>query len=89
MQNYSRGRGYHPRQVPVKSPPMPTAQSAPQDPPVRRWPHPVTGVEPLPKADPGMHYLRCVLSYQNQLLAEIKTLLEEIQLEQREGKESS
>ena len=89
MQNDSRRRGHRPRQVPVKSAGVPVVPSMPQDPPVRRWPHPVTGVEPLPQADPGLHYLRCVLSYQNQLLSEIKTLLEEIRLDLREGKEPS
>lgn len=48
------------------------------EPAVRRWPHPVDGTEPLPSGDPALHYIRCALSYQNQLLAEIKALLETI-----------
>ena len=46
------------------------------EPAVRRWPHPVDGTDPLQTGDPALHYIRCALSYQNQLLAEIKALLE-------------
>ena len=46
------------------------------EPEVRRWPHPVE--DPAPPPEPAMHYIRCALSYQNQLLADIKTLLEQL-----------
>ena len=46
------------------------------EPTVRRWPHPVDGTEPSQSEDPALHYIRCALSYQNQLLADIKALLE-------------
>ena len=64
------------------------------EPEVRRWPHPVAGAErPLPasarETDAALYYIHCALSYQNQLLADIKALLEQVSvnLEQRpEGK---
>ena len=37
--------------------------------------------------DPALHYIRCALSYQNQLLADIKTLLQ--QLVPEDGQEDS
>ena len=50
----------------------------PEEPAVRRWPHPVGGVEPGQQPDPALHYIRCALSYQNQMLADIKALLERL-----------
>ena len=49
-----------------------------KEPPVRRWPHPVDGMEPARAADPMLHYIRCALSYQNQQLADIKALLQQL-----------
>lgn len=52
------------------------------EPEVRRWPHPVNGIAPTQQifsdqsADALLHCVRCALSYQNQLLADIKALLE-------------
>ncbi|MCI9331602.1 MAG: hypothetical protein HFG05_05435 [Oscillibacter sp.] len=46
------------------------------EPEVRRWPHPLE--DPAPPPEPAMHYIRCALSYQNQLLADIKALLERL-----------
>ena len=63
----------------------PAAALVTPEPPVRRWPHPVEGVEPAQDLDPALHYIRCALSYQNQLLADIKTLLQ--QLVPEEGRE--
>lgn len=55
------------------------------EPEVRRWPHPVTGAEvpPSPGPAPGqvdaaLYYIHCALSYQNQLLADITALLEQL-----------
>lgn len=48
------------------------------EPEVRRWPHPVTDDPAAPAPEPALHYIRCALSYQNQLLADIKTLLEQM-----------
>ena len=67
---------------------------ASREPEVRRWPHPVGGTErPLPasarEVDAALYYIHCALSYQNQLLADIKSLLEQlsVELDQRpEGK---
>ena len=68
------------RAVPSQTP------DGPAEPPVRRWPHPVSGPVPISirEADPAFHYIRCALSYQNQLLAEIKTLLETLTADQAE-----
>ena len=67
-----------------------TAVPATPEPPVRRWPHPVEGVEPFQDLDPALHYIRCALSYQNQLLADIKTLLQQLVPEEtREDAENS
>ena len=68
------------------------ARSTPEPPvtAVRRWPHPVEGVEPIQDLDPALHYIRCALSYQNQLLADIKTLLQQLVPEEtREDAENS
>ena len=46
------------------------------EPAVRRWPHPVDSTETSVPEEPTLHYIRCALSYQNQLLADIKALLE-------------
>lgn len=52
------------------------------EPEVRRWPHPVEGAPPpesnQQSGDGMLHYIRCALSYQNQMLADIKALLEQI-----------
>ena len=70
----------------ARSTPEPPVAAVPAtpEPPVRRWPHPVEGV------DPALHYIRCALSYQNQLLADIKTLLQQLVPEEtREDAENS
>ena len=65
---------------PARPAPVPPAASAPvpPEPPVRRWPHPVEGAELCGDAEPTLQYIRCALSYQNQLLADIKTLLQQL-----------
>ena len=75
MMNRSCGRG---------RPARPARPSAPAEPPVRRWPHPVEGAEASRPPESALHYIHCALSYQNQLLSEIKTLLEEMRLPQEE-----
>lgn len=61
----SPGRGDAPPGTPIYT-----------EPEVRRWPHPLE--DPAPPPEPAMHYIRCALSYQNQLLADIKALLEQL-----------
>ena len=56
----------------------PDAPALFSEPEVRRWPHPVSAAEPAISSDAALHYIRCALSYQNQLLADIKTQLEQI-----------
>lgn len=50
------------------------------EPEVRRWPHPLEdeALSSAPAPEPALHYIRCALSYQNQLLADIKALLEQL-----------
>ena len=66
--------------------PAPDAVPTAPEPPMRRWPHPVSGPVPISirEADPAFHYIRYALSYQNELLAEIKTLLEKLTVDQPE-----
>ena len=85
MANNSRCRCRTVRSTPAQA--VPAAAQAPQEPPVRRWPHPVEGAGPAQDLDPALHYIRCALSYQNQLLADIKTLLQ--QLVPEDGQEDS
>lgn len=44
------------------------------EPPVRRWPHPIACAVPE-SPDTGLYSIRCALSCQNQLLTEIRALL--------------
>lgn len=73
------GRQRPPRTVPVQ----PAARPKFKEPAMRRWPHSgesaPSGTEPEAAA---LHYLRCSLSYQNQLLADIKALLERLEPEE-------
>ena len=46
---------------------------------MRRWPRPAQQL-PTAEEDPMQCYIRCSLSYQNQMLADIKALLERIAL---------
>ena len=67
------------------------------EPEVRRWPHPVDGVSPAdirPAASVGqtevsLYYIHCALSYQNQLLSEIKSLLEQLTLSRAQTPEEN
>ena len=82
MANNSRCRCRTVRSTPVQA--APAVAQVTQEPPVRRWPLPVEGVEPVLEADPTLHYIRCALSYQNQLLADIKALLQQLADEEAE-----
>ena len=70
----SQSGGRTARTVPVSRTPGTPSYTEPE---VRRWPHPLED-PPSPAPEPAMHYIRCALSYQNQLLADIKTLLEQL-----------
>lgn len=84
MAKQTQGRG-RPRAAEAARP-APAASGVPTtpEPPVRRWPHPVDGVEPVQQTDPALHFIHCALSYQNELLADIKALLERIAAEGEE-----
>ena len=77
------GRRQQVRTVSARQSALPTDFTEPA---VRRWPHPVDGTRPAQTDDPALHYIRCALSYQNQLLAEIKTLLETMAVKPAEEK---
>ena len=83
MANHPQGRGQEERPEPQAAAPV----SGPREPPVRRWSHPVDGVEPARTADPMLHYIRCALSYQNQQLADIKALLQRLTVDREDGSE--
>lgn len=83
MAKQMQGRG-RPRTAEAGPPAISGVPTTPE-PPVRRWPHPVEGAEPLPQTDPAVHFVHCALSYQNELLADIKALLERIAAAQEEA----
>lgn len=56
----------------------PAAGTGYPEPEVRRWPHPVESGGRAAAPEPALHYIRCALSYQNQLLSDIKALLEQL-----------
>ena len=72
---------YVQEQGPLPSPPAGGTAGFPE-PAGRRWPHPGEGTPPAESmqqsGDSMSHYIRCALSYQNQMLADIKALLEQI-----------
>lgn len=82
-----RGRQGGPRRPRGQTVPGGISMDIPE-PEVRRWPHPVTGDLPEQFPEPALHYIRCALSYQNQLLAEMKTLLEQIAVPKEPESES-
>ena len=63
------------RPIPAKSSPEPHFT----EPQTRRWTH-KSESDPGPQGEQesALHYLRCSLSYQNQALADIKALLEQL-----------
>jgi hypothetical protein len=77
--------------------PASPASSAFTEPEMHRWPHPVDGISlpagrPAPsvgQADLSLYYIHCALSYQNQLLSEIKTLLEQLILGRKPSSEEN
>lgn len=82
MANRHYGRGRPVRSIQAGPPAGVPATTEPE---VRRWPHPVGEAEPAARApEPTLHYIRCALSYQNQLLADIKALLEQMMVEKSE-----
>ena len=90
MENRPCNRGQQTQSAPKNTPGIPFFT----EPEVRRWPHPVIGNEvpptttchsiPSSQADMSLHYIHCALSYQNQLLADIKTLLQQISTDKAE-----
>ena len=63
-------------------------ESGPSEPQMRRWPHPIPGEKLPEEAAASLHYISCALSYQNQLLSDIKVLLEQLELYLRPAPES-
>ena len=58
------------------APPETATPAVCPEPEMRRWPHPVTCAPEPPDLPAALHYIHCSLSYQNQLLSEIRALLE-------------
>lgn len=90
MPNRQRGGAGRPSRSPAggrtaRTVPVSRAPGTPSytEPETRRWPHPLE--DPAPAPEPAMHYIRCALSYQNQLLADIKALLERLSAERAAG----
>ncbi len=81
-----RSRPGFPEAVPAA--PVSSGVPTTPEPPVRRWPHPVDGAELPRQADPTLHFINCALSYQNQLLADIKALLEQLAAGEESGGEA-
>lgn len=79
MANHSRGKG---QSQTVSAQPAAAPLSVFSEPEVRRWSHPVNPSAPggPTERQPGaaQHYIHCALAYQNQLLADIKSLLEQL-----------
>ena len=82
--NCGRGRPIRPERKAAPRPGMPAATREPE---VRRWPHPVAEPSAPRSQEPALHYIRCALSYQNQLLADIKALLEQLAADRAAGEE--
>jgi len=78
----------------AQPPAAPGTPPAFKEPEVRRWPHPINGrpvessCESTPVQEATLYYIRCALSYQNQQLADIKALLQQLagEAEEPEGK---
>ena len=81
MENRPRKQGH-------QALPLTAAVAVSSEPEMRRWPHPVDGVSPadtppaasVGQTDLSLYYIHCALSYQNQLLSEIKSTLERLVL---------
>ena len=85
MANQSCGR----RRPPVS--PAPALPAPRPEPEMKRWPHPVPCAPEAecPNLTAALHFIHCSLSYQNQLLSEIRALLEGLRPgveEEREGR---
>ena len=65
---------------------QPLRAEMPGEPAMRRWPHPA-GAQPSGREEAALHYIRSALSYQNQTLADIKALLEQVVLALEEDRE--
>lgn len=82
------------RHRPQGQPPIACSNPTPRtntdtDPPMKCWPHPIpTCQTPLSgRGDESTaHYVRCSLAYQNQLLADIKSLLQQLVQQSQDGK---
>ena len=89
MANHSCGRSRQTR------PPAVSQSGTPafSEPEVRRWPHPVNSAMPLcqpaaaQQTAAALHYIHCALSYQNQLLADIKSILEAMSVDSAQSPE--
>ena len=99
MANPPCGHGWQGQRAPVQAESSPASAadasgasgpSAMPEPPVRRWSHPVDGIDPSQYTNlnrqlhPSLNYSQYALSYPNQMLADIKALLQQIVLDLHE-----
>lgn len=57
------------------------------EPEVHRWSHPIPQPSAPVSTETTLQYIHCALSYQNELLSEIKTLLEMMTVDRLEDEE--
>ncbi|MEG2176906.1 MAG: hypothetical protein RRY97_08555 [Oscillibacter sp.] len=69
----------------TQKPPSAAPRSGVSEPCVRRWPHPIEGAISNQQIDPSLYYIRCALSYQNQMLGDIKALLQQLVMEKMDN----
>ncbi len=69
--------------------PTAAAAAAASEPEVHRWSHPIPQPSVPAPTEATLHYICCALSYQNELLSEIKTLLEQITADGSNGEAQS
>lgn len=81
MANCSHGRGRSPRAASIPAGAGGTHHAGTPGAPLA----PSVECSPAPRdLGPTLHYIRCALSYQNQLLADIKALLQQLAADEEE-----
>ena len=82
MANHPNCRRAQPVQRPQTTPRPESCSPPPPEPTVRRWSRGTP--EPQSREEPFLRYVHSALAYQNQTLADIKALLEQLALNRKE-----